>query len=72
MNNGKTNQNGQVEYNDILKHKDLLFCGMSALAIYFFLGREQSGKQFPTFENNKDWYNIKVLISMVLNIYPLN
>ncbi len=37
MNHGKTNQNSRIEYNDMLRHKDLLLCGMSALAIYFFL-----------------------------------
>ena len=72
MNNGKTNQNGRIEYNGMLRHKDLLLCGMSALAIYFFWRWEQSGEQFPKFENNKDWYNIRVLIGMFLNIYPLS
>ena len=61
MSNGKTNQNGRIEYSGLLRHKDLSLCGMSALAVYFFWRWEQSGELFPSFKSNKAWYNIRVL-----------
>lgn len=36
INNGKTNENDQIKYNGILRHKKLLLCGTSVLALYFF------------------------------------
>ena len=62
MGNGKTNQNGRIEYNGMLRHKDLSLCGLSALSVYFFWRWEQSGESFPNLGSNKDWYNTRVLI----------
>ncbi len=72
MSNDKTNQKSRIKYNGVLKHKDLLLCYISALAIYFLEHWKQSGKQISTFENNNDWYSLRVVISIFLNIYLLN
>ena len=35
MNNGKINQNNQIEYVDFLKHRNLHFCSMNIMINYF-------------------------------------
>lgn len=62
MSNGKTNQNGRIEYTGLLRNKDVSICGMSALAFYFFYRWEKSGESFPCFKSNKDWYDTKLLV----------
>lgn len=64
MSNGKTNQNGRIEYAGVLRHRDIRLCSISAMANYFVWRWEQSGEEFPSFRNNKDWYDIQVLVGM--------
>lgn len=68
ISNGKTNQNGYIEYTGLLRNKDVSVCGMSALAFYFFWRWEHSGESFPCFKSNKDWYNTKLLID---DLFPV-
>ena len=69
MSNGKTNQNGGIEYTGLLRNKDVSICGMNALAFYFFWRWEHSGEPFPCFKSNKNWYNTKVLVGKLLNFF---
>lgn len=71
MSNGKTNQNGRIEYTGLLRNKDVSVCGMNALAFYFFWRWEHSGESFPSFKSNKDWYDIKLLVGKFKNIFVL-
>ena len=62
MSNGKTNQNGQIEYTGLLRNKNVSICGMNALAFYFFWRWEHSREFFPSFKSNKDWYDTNLLV----------
>lgn len=63
MGNGKTNQNGRIEYSKLLRYKNVFFCGISALAVYLFWHWEQLREFFPLFKDNKSWHNTRVLVS---------
>ena len=62
MSNGKTNQNGRIEYSGLLRHKNVSLCGMSALAVYLFWRWKQLEEPFLSFKDNKSWYNTRVLV----------
>ena len=66
MSNGKTNQNGRIEYAGLLRHRDIPLCCMSAMACCFVWRWEQSSEKFPSFESNKQWYDTQVLIGELL------
>ncbi|CCE34937.1 uncharacterized protein CPUR_08876 [Claviceps purpurea 20.1] len=63
MSNGKTNQNGRIEYAGLLRHREIELCTMSAMANYLVWRWEKSGEDFPSFRTNKDWYDIQLLIT---------
>lgn len=67
MSNGKTNQNGRIEYCGLLRHKDVMLCGMNALAVYLFWRWEQSGEAFPSFKSNADWYSTRLLLGKLFS-----
>lgn len=66
MSNGKTNQNGRIEYQGLLRHRDIRLCAFSAIASYFVWRWEQSGEEFPSFKANKEWYDTQVLVGECL------
>lgn len=58
--NGKTNQTDRTEYTAIARHKDIFLCSQSALAFYLFHRWDIVREAVPTFQQNQDWYNIKL------------
>jgi len=64
MSNGKTNQNGRIEYAGVLRHRDVRLYSLSAMANYFVWRWEQSDEKFPSFAANRAWYDTQLLIGM--------
>ena len=62
MNNDKINQNDRIEYAELLKHRELNLCILSVLTNYLMWRWHQFGEKFSTFKNNKNWYDIQLLI----------
>ncbi|RUS13238.1 hypothetical protein BC937DRAFT_95634, partial [Endogone sp. FLAS-F59071] len=46
---GKTNQFGQLEVSEAIRHKEVQLCLLSHLAIYFFWHWHIENKPFPNF-----------------------
>jgi hypothetical protein len=66
MRQGKQNQHSKVEYIGCMQNADPILCPLSALAFYFFnrWGKD-SAKEFPSFRQPKDYYNLYVFPSSV-------
>ena len=63
MINDKINANGKIEYDDLLKHRNVRFCCMSMLIAYFVWKWHQSSEKMSSFESNNQWYFIRLLIN---------
>ncbi|KAL2141917.1 hypothetical protein VTI28DRAFT_1802 [Corynascus sepedonium] len=64
MNQGKTNQHGQVEYGSCLRHRDPEACLVGQLAFWLFFrwqAEKRAAEPFPDFSRPECWYQIKVL-----------
>ena len=61
MNQGKTNQNGRIEYGACLRHRDPYACLVGQLAFWLFFRWQVEREPFPDFSRPEKWYNIKVL-----------
>jgi hypothetical protein len=61
MNQGKTNQHGNMEYGACLRHRDPHGCLLNGLAFYFFWRWQMGEEPFPEFAHNEQWYEIKVI-----------
>lgn len=61
MNQGKTNQNGRIEYGACLRHRDPYACLVGQLAFWLFFRWQVEREPFPDFSRPEKWYNIKIL-----------
>jgi hypothetical protein len=59
LDHGKTNKFGKVEFGGAIRHKDHRVCAFGALAQYFFYRWHISGEEFPNFEKNATWFDVK-------------
>ena len=60
LDHGKTNKFGKVEFGGTVRHKDHRVCAFGGLAQYFFYRWHISGEEFPNFEKNSTWFDVKV------------
>jgi hypothetical protein len=63
MRQGKMNQFGKIELSACLRNRDVAICPWGAVGFYFFWRWHLEGEPFPTFENSRSWYDIKLLKS---------
>ena len=61
MDNGKTNQHGQRQYNAVVRHKNFLLCTLSHTAFYFFYRWDICHQPPPRFQRRTQWYNKHIL-----------
>src|ERR1700726_591382 len=60
---GQTQQLGTVPYGYVFRHKDVRICTVSAIAFYLFLRFQAGGEQWPAFDDEGLWQDIKLLRS---------
>lgn len=57
---GKTNQEGRLEFSACLRNKNVRICPQMMLSFYFFYRWHISGEPFPEFNQNRDWFDLKL------------
>jgi hypothetical protein len=62
MERSKTNQEGELEYAGMLRHKDAEKCPVQAIAFYFFYRFHMSGESFPDMSQRKNWFHTPVFL----------
>lgn len=73
MNQGKSNQEGKVEYAACMRAKDVNVCGVGALALHFFHRFDIDGEDFPQVTKPEEWFETKVSIYGLITInFKLN
>ena len=59
--NGKTNQNGRVEYSGVVRHHNPLLCTVSHLSFYLFYRWSVAGEPVPQFQMRQQWYDMYLI-----------
>ncbi|OBZ80847.1 hypothetical protein A0J61_11104, partial [Choanephora cucurbitarum] len=57
---GKTNQEGRLEFAACLRNKNVRICAQMMLAFYLFSRWHVHAEPFPEFNENRDWFDIKL------------
>jgi hypothetical protein len=57
---GKTNQEGRLEFSACLRNKNILICPQMMLSCYLFYRWHIAGEPFPDFNENRDWFDYKL------------
>jgi len=63
LQNGKTNQHGNVQYGAFLRHREPEICCAAALAQWFFIRWHIRVESFPDFRTSEAWFDIKAIRS---------
>ena len=63
MSNDKINQNDRIEYAKLLRHRNIEFCTMNVMIIYFVWRWKQFDEIFSSFKTNMNWYDVQLLTS---------
>lgn len=58
---GKTNQEGRVEFAACIRNAKVQICPQMILSVYLFCRWHVRGELFPSFNTNKDWYRHKLI-----------
>lgn len=61
MDNGKTNQQGRLEYGAVMRHRNPLLCTMAHTAFYLFYRWNISGETPPCFRQRRLWYDLHLI-----------
>lgn len=57
---GKTNQEGLLEFAACLRNKNVYICPQMMLSFYLFYRWHIAGEAFPEFNENRDWFDFKL------------
>lgn len=57
---GKTNQEGRLEFAACLRNKNVNICPQMMLSFYLFYRWHIFGEAFPSFDQNRDWFYYKL------------
>lgn len=61
MDNGKMNQQGRLEYDAVMRHRNPLLCTMAHTAFYLFYRWNIAGEAPPCFRRCQQWYDVHLV-----------
>ncbi|KAG2225155.1 hypothetical protein INT45_009484 [Circinella minor] len=65
---GKTNQEGRVEFAACIRNRNVEICPQMTLSFYLFHRWHIQGEPFSSLNQNKDWYRLKLIKSADLTV----
>jgi hypothetical protein len=61
MDQGKMNQVGRIEYEGLIRHREVQLCPVGALEMYLFWRFQQHGEAFPDMRHRQGCYDVHVI-----------